>query len=294
MKFGYMLLGVPLRYQSQVAQRAEQRGFESAWVPEHLVMPESMPASYPYTADGEPGITPSTPLFDPWVEISYLAATTTKLRFGTAVSVLPLRHPLVTARALVTLDRLSGGRVILGAGSGWLKDEYDAVGIPFNRRGKLMDEIIPLLRRLWTEEVISHDGSYYQIAPVRFEPKPVQKPCIPIEIGGHSPPALRRVAELGDGWVEPGSPDIDALGANIRRIHEMRADAGRDHFPFEVTVIANNIFNAPADVRRAEEIGITRIVVSPLNSPYSPLGTLKPQDYVDFVERYADAVIDAI
>lgn len=292
MKFGYMLLGVPLKFQSQCAQRAEQRGFESAWVPEHLVMPQEMPASYPYTADGKPGITPMTPLFDPWVEISFLAATTTKLRFGTAVSVLPLRHPLVTARALVTLDRLSGGRVILGAGSGWLAAEYDAVGIPFNQRGKLMDEIIPLLRRLWTEEVISHEGPYYRFAPVRFEPKPVQKPCIPIEIGGHSPAALRRVARLGDGWVEPGSPDIDALAANIRSIHAMRAEEGRQDLPFDVTVIANNIFNTAEDVRRAGQLGITRIVVSPLNSPYSPLGTLKPQDYLDFVDRYADAVID--
>ena len=292
MKFGYMLLGVPLRVQAQCAQRAEQRGFESAWVPEHLIMPEEMPASYPYTADGKPGITPSTPLFDPWVEISYLSAVTSTLRFGTAVCVLPLRHPLVTARALVTLDRLSRGRIILGAGSGWLKEEYDAVNIPFSQRGKLMDEIIPLLRRLWTEEVIRHDGPYYQIPPVRFEPKPVQKPYIPIEIGGHSPPALRRVAKLGDGWVEPGSPDIDGLCATIRKIHQMRTEVGRDQLPFEVTVIANNIFNSPEDVQRAEEIGITRIVVSPLNNPYSPLGILKPQDYIDFVDRYADAVID--
>lgn len=294
MKFGYMMLGVPLRYQAQCAQRAEQRGFESAWVPEHLVMPEQMPAIYPYTADGKPGITPQTPLFDPWVEISFLAAHTSTLRFGTAVSVLPLRHPLVTARALVTLDRLSGGRVILGAGAGWLKDEFDAVNVPFKQRGKLMDEIIPLLRRLWTEEVISHDGPHYHIPPVRFEPKPVQKPCIPIEIGGSSPPALRRVAALGDGWVEPGSPDLDGLAENIRNIQEMRKDAGREHLPFEVTVIANNIFNKPEDVRRASEIGITRIVVSPLNSPYSPLGKLKPEDYIDFVDRYADSVIDKL
>ena len=293
MKFGYMMLGVPLRYQAQVAQRAEARGFESAWVPEHLVMPAEMPASYPYTADGKPGILPTTPLFDPWVEIAYLAASTQKLRFGTAVCVLPLRHPLVTARSLVTIDRLSGGRVIVGAGSGWLKDEYDAVGVPFEKRGKLMDEIIPLLRRLWTEEVITHEGPQYRFGPVRFEPKPVQKPCIPIEIGGHSAPALRRVAQLGDGWVEPGSPDLEALGANIRSIHAMRRECGRDQLPFDVTVIANNIFNTPEDARRGRDIGITRIVVSPLNSPYSPL-SLKPQDYIDFVDRYADAVIDKL
>jgi probable F420-dependent oxidoreductase len=291
MKFGYMMLGVALKYQGACAVRAEERGFESAWLPEHLVMPAQMPASYPYTADGKPGIVPQTPLFDPWIVISSLAAQTSTLRFGTAVYILPLRHPLISARALVTLDRLSGGRIILGAGVGWLKEEFDAVGVPFNRRGKLMDEIIPLMRRLWTEEVIEHDGENFQLDPVRFEPKPVQQPGIPIEIGGSSPPALRRVARMGDGWVEPGSPDFDDLADKIRTIHELRKAAGRDHLPFEVTVIANNIFNSAEDVKRAAEIGVTRIVVSPLNSPYSPLGTLKGQDYIDFVDRYADAVI---
>lgn len=294
MKFGYMMLGVPLKLQLEVVRRAELRGFESAWLPEHLIMPAEMPASYPYTADGKPGIAVSTPLFDPWIQMSFLAGATTTLRFGTAVYILPLRHPLITARALVTLDRLTGGRVILGAGSGWLKEEFDAVNLPFKDRGKLMDEIIPLLRRLWSEEVISHDGPHYQFGPVRFEPKPVQKPGIPIEIGGASPPALRRVAALGDGWVEPGSPDIEALAASIASIHVQRRELGRDGLPFEVTVIANNIFNTPAEVRRAAEIGITRIVVSPLNSPYSKLGEFKSQTYVDFVDRYADAVIQQL
>jgi probable F420-dependent oxidoreductase len=291
MKFGYMMLGVALKYQGACALRAQERGFESAWLPEHLVMPAQMPASYPYTADGKPGIVPQTPLFDPWIVISSLAAQTSTLKFGTAVYILPLRHPLVTARALVTLDRLSGGRIILGAGVGWLKEEFDAVGVPFNRRGKLMDEIIPLMRRLWTEEVIEHHGDNFHLDPVRFEPKPVQKTGIPIEVGGSSPPALRRVALMGDGWVEPGSPDIDDLADKIRTIHELRKAAGRDHLPFEVTVIANNIFNSADDVRRAADIGVTRIVVSPLNSPYSPLGTLRGQDYIDFVDRYADAVM---
>jgi probable F420-dependent oxidoreductase len=294
MKFGFMMLGVPLKYQAECVQRAEQRGFESAWLPEHLIMPAEMPASYPYTADGKPGIAVTTPLFDAWIQMSYLAAVTKTLRFGTAIYILPLRHPLITARALVTLDRLSGGRVILGVGSGWLKEEFDAVGLPFNQRGKLMDEIIPLLRRLWSEEVITHDGPHYKFGPVRFEPKPLQKPSIPIEIGGAAPPALRRVAAMGDGWVEPGSPDLGALQAQIATIQQLREQFGRAHLPFEVTVIANNIFNTPDEVRRAAEIGITRIVVSPLNSPYAPLGTFKAQTYVEFIDRYADAVIQKL
>lgn len=257
-------------------------------------MPEEMPASYPYTANHRPGITTRTPLFDPWIVIASMAATTKTIRFGTGVYVLPLRHPIITARTLVTLDRVSGGRVTLGVGAGWLKEEFDAVGLPFEQRGKLTDEIVPLLRRLWTEDVVTHDGPYFHFGPVCFEPKPLQKPCIPIEIGGSSPAALRRAALLGDGWVEPGSKDLNDIEAKLKIIREHRRAAGRDHLPFEVTVLANNIFNTPDAVRRAEEIGITRIVVSALESPYVPLGDVKGQDQVDFISRYTDAVISKL
>lgn len=291
MKFGYFSLGLSPRNQSACAVRAEACGFESFWLPEHLIMPEEMPATYPYTADNRPGITTRTALFDPWIMIAALAAVTTTIRFGTAVYVLPLRHPIITARALVTLDRVSGGRVTLGAGVGWLKEEFDALGLPFEQRGKLMDEAIPLLRRLWSEEVITHEGTHYHFGPVRCEPKPLQKPSIPIEIGGSSPPALRRVGILGDGWVEPGSKDLDDMAAKLEIIHEHRKSADRDHLPFEVTVIGNNLFNSPDDVRRAEEIGVTRIVVSALDSPYVPPGSIKQQDHLDFLGKYADNVI---
>lgn len=291
MKFGYFLLGVGPRHFSACAQRAEARGFESIWMPEHLIMPDEMPATYPYTSDNRPGITTRTPLFDPWIVIAAMAAVTQTIRFGTGVYVLPLRHPIITARTLVTLDRVSGGRVTLGVGAGWLKEEFDAVGLPFEQRGKLMDEIVPLLRRLWTEEVITHSGPNYQFGPVRCEPKPVQKPCIPIEIGGSSPAALRRAGLLGDGWVEPGSKNLDDLAAKLEIIREHRKAAGRDHLPFEITVLANNIFNTPEAVRRAEEIGITRIVISALESPYVPLGAVKGQMHVDFIDKYTDAVI---
>lgn len=291
MKFGYFLLGVGPRHHAACARRAEACGYESVWMPEHLVMPEEMPATYPYTSDNRPGITTRTALFDPWIAMAAMAALTQTLRFGTGVYVLPLRHPIITARTLLTLDRVSGGRVILGAGAGWLREEFDAVGLPFEQRGKLMDEIIPLLRRLWTEEVITHDGPYYRFGPVRMEPKPLQKPCIPIEIGGSSPAALRRTAMLGDGWVEPGSKNLDDMAAKLKTIREHRKAAGRDHLPFEVTVLANNIFNTPDAVRRAADLGVTRIVVSALESPYVPLGAIKGQDHVDFIGKYADTVI---
>jgi probable F420-dependent oxidoreductase len=291
MKFGFFLLGIGPRHHGTCAIRAESCGYESIWLPEHLVMPEEMPATYPYTADHRPGITTSTPLFDPWVAMAAMAGVTKTIRFGTAVYVLPLRHPIITARSLVTLDRVSGGRVTLGAGAGWLKEEFDAMGLPFERRGKLMDEVIPLLRRLWADEVIVHDGPFYRFGPVRFEPKPLQKPSIPIEIGGSSAAALRRAALLGDGWVEPGSRDLEDMVKKLGTIREHRKTAGRDGLPFEVTLIANNIFNTPGDVRRAEDMGVTRIVVSALDSPYVPLGGMRSQAHIDFIERYADAVI---
>ena len=296
MKFGYLTMGFSLEHQAACAIRAEQRQFESAWLPDHLVMPAPIPTNYPYLfdEDGNPRLSPDAPLFDPWVVIGYLAALTTTLRFGTAVYLLPLRQPLATARSLVTLDHLSKGRISLGVGVGWLKEEFDAIGMPFNKRGQITDEIIKLLRRLWTEPVIAHDGEFYKIPPVGFSPKPVQKPGIPIEVGGVSPAALRRAGMLGDGWVEAGSPDLDEIAQQIQTINRHRKEAGRDHLPFEITLVNNDIFNSPDAVRRARDIGVTRIVVSPLQGPFAVRGVATQQDYLNFLDSYADTVIEKV
>src|SRR5439155_10170813 len=173
MKFGYSLFGLGPRSFADVARAADAAGFESIWMAEHLVFPSEFGSVYPYSESGSPPVNPSTHLFDAWVSLGYMAAVTTNIHLATNVYILPLRSPFVTARALVTLDRLSGGRVILGAGVGWLKEEFVVAGEDWENRGKRTDEIVEILRKLWTEPTIEHHGTYYDFGPVKFEPKPV-------------------------------------------------------------------------------------------------------------------------
>jgi probable F420-dependent oxidoreductase len=286
-KFGMPFFGLGPRHYARVARAAEENGFESVWIPEHLVLPLDMPPTYPYTDTGMPPITPDTPMFDPWVVLGGVATATERIRLATNVFILPLRHPIPTARSIVTLDRLSGGRVTLGAGVGWLEQEFAQVGQDFANRGRRTDEIIDILRRLWTEDVIEHHGEFYDFGPVKFAPKTLQSPNIPIEIGGSSPAALRRAGRLGDGWVEIGSRDPDELAARLEVIGRHRAEAGRDGLPFEVTAGVGTDLDA---IRRGQELGVTRFVVAPTPTG----GRVTPDDFVAFTARFADEVISAL
>lgn len=292
MKYGYMLMGMSPRHYGEVAKAAEAAGFESVWLPEHLIYPAKLPALYPYSDSGLP-ITPSdTPLYDPWIVLASIAGQTSKIRLGTNVFILPLRHPVMTARQLVTLDRMSGGRAILGAGVGWLKDEYDIVGVPFEKRGKIADEIIPLLRRLWSETTISHQGTFFQLPEVCFEPKPVQKVAgvksIPIELGGASNAALRRAGELGDGWIEIGGDHLDDIAPRIETIHAHREKAGRLDRPFEITLSAALVPDSAA-MTRAKAMGVTRLLTMP-PFPEGRFG-IELEDALAFIERMGQEAI---
>jgi probable F420-dependent oxidoreductase len=282
-KFGLALSGVSPRHYASLAAEAEAAGFESVWVPDHLVFPEVMPASYLYTSSGEPPIPSTTAVYDPWVLLGAIASVTETIRLGTNVYVLPLRHPIVTARGVLTVDRLSRGRVTLGAGVGWLKEEFDIVGLDATNRGKRTDEIISLLRALWTEPVVEHHGEHYDVPRVYFEPKPFQRP-IPIEIGGSSPAALRRAGQLGDGWLEIGSRDRDELAAKLEIVHNQRAKAGREHLPFLVTAG----IDADATVGEVVDLaglGVDRVVVR------VPDGTTDREALSDLVQTFAEKIV---
>jgi len=258
MKFGFPMFGVRPTEYGEVARRAEAAGFESIWMAEHLVFPVEMPSTYPYSETGQPPVYPGSPLYDAWVTLGYIAACTQRIRLGTHVYILPLRHPLVTARAVGTLDVLSGGRAILGAGVGWLEDEFHFVGESFADRGRRTDEIIPLLRELWSQKVIDHRGEFYELGPLRYEPKPVQQP-LPIEIGGTTPPAMRRAARLGDGWLATGKHSIEELAAKIARVHALRREAGRDAQPFEISF--GHAYGMDLGVKAYADAGVTRLML---------------------------------
>ncbi|HEX4220247.1 MAG TPA: LLM class F420-dependent oxidoreductase [Acidimicrobiales bacterium] len=284
MKFGLPFFGLSPRHYASVARAAEDNGFESVWMPEHLVIPAEMPATYPYTESGFPPITPETPLYDPWVVLGSVASATETIRLATNVFILPLRHPIATARSVVTLDRLSGGRVTLGAGVGWLEGEFDIVGQSFADRGRRMDEIMGLLRELWTGETVEHHGEFYDVGPLTFSPKALQKPSIPIEIGGASAAALRRAGQLGDGWIEIGCKDLDELAAKMDVIREHRRQSGRQDLPFEFTAGVGTDLDT---IRRAQELGVTRIVAGAM----AVNGRVSVDDVRDFTARFADEVI---
>lgn len=199
MKIGLSFFPVRPSFLLPIARRADELGYDSVWISEHLVFPTEIASQYPYDAAvGAP--LSATPLFDPLVTLSYLAAQTRTIQLGTAIYILALRHPVMTAKLVATLDALSGGRVILGVGAGWLREEFDAVGAPWDRRGPRMDECVDIMRRLWSEPHVAHHGEFYHFENMCFEPKPERAP-VPILIGGESPAALRRAAQRGGAFA---------------------------------------------------------------------------------------------
>jgi probable F420-dependent oxidoreductase len=290
MKLGFHLIGLGPRSFAAVAKKADEAGFGSLGMQEHLVFPVTITPTYPYSDTGYPAVDASTQYYDVWVSLAYMAAVTSQIRLTTAAYILPLRNPFVTARALVTLDRLSWGRVTLGAGIGWLKEEFEVAGMPWAQRGKRTDELIDVLKKLWTEPTIEHHGRFYNFGPVKFEPKPVQKPHIPIHIGGDTPAAKGRAARLGDGWfgAKPMSPE--KAKEVVAELGRLRREAGRADAPFEVT-LANGLENTLDSARRYAEAGVDTLIVRPA----PPEGGRLTVPYVEeFFDRMSQEVISKL
>ncbi len=260
-----------------VTEEADRLGFESVWLPEHLVIPMQMEGS-PYAGQDHPPIPPEVPVFDAFTYLGFLAGRTSRIRFSTHVYNIGLRHPFVSARAVATLDVLSGGRAMFGIGASWLEAEWDAVGLDFHTRGRRVDEALDVCRRLWSERVIEHHGEFFDFGPVMFEPKPVQQPWPPIVVGGDGPAALRRAATVGDGWIPMNHP-LDTVPAAVARIAELRAAAGRDG-KTEVTV--GGSVTSPEDAERYMEAGVDRVIVRPWQ---------RSKEAIDGIRRYADEVL---
>src|SRR5499425_84499 len=181
------------------ARRMEALGYDSLWASDHIVIPYSIASRYPYNPTGDFPLAPTTSFLEPLVALGLVAAVTERMRLGTTVLVLPHRHPILVAKMLATLDHLAPGRVILGAGVGWMREEIEALGAPYDRRGAWSDEAIRVMRVCWREERAAHAGEFFRFDALACRPAP-SRGTIPIWIGGHTPRALRRVAELGDGW----------------------------------------------------------------------------------------------
>ena len=217
-----------------LASLAENLGFDSLWVSDHIVVPTKITPLYPYSDTGVPPFAGNLPYCEPLTTLSYLAGSTHRIKLGTHILVLPYRNPVHTAKIISTLDYLSGGRIILGVGAGWLEEEFRAVGQPhFAERGAVTNEYIRIFKELWTEDEPAFEGRYYQISDIEFQPKPVQKPHPPIWVGGHSNAAIRRAATLGDAWLPIGlrgsaGLEPEELRQKIALLQKATGKAGRD------------------------------------------------------------------
>lgn len=266
MKFGISLLNIHPRGFVELTRAAERLGFESVWMSDHLVFPVDLgTAAYPGAAADSPGEvvrkTPSLwdrPLFDTTAFLCHLAAHTSRIRLGTYVYVLGIRHPFVAARAFQTLDYVSNGRAEVGVGAGWMDSEFAAAGVDFASRGRRLDECIDVCTRLWTEPTVAHSGEFFSFDSVGFEPKP--SPTIRIHVGGESGAALRRVARRAGGWIAMEN-STDSLRPKLERLDRELDAAGRSRADVEVTVVAAP--SSRADVERWAELGVDRVIMSP-------------------------------
>lgn len=279
MKFGIHLGSVNAKFWGDVAQEADRLGFESLWAPEHVVVPLDASGSPHHGAD-HPPIPSNIPVYDTLGVLCYLAARTSRIRLGTHVFNIGLRHPFLTARAATTVDVLSQGRLNLGIGASWLRSEWDALGLDFDTRGARVDEAIDVCRRLWTEPVVEHHGRFFDFGPTAFEPKPVQQP-LAIHVGGDGAAALRRAATIGTGWV-PMNHSLDELPGAIERLEDLAAAAGRDT-PIEVTVPGR--IETSDDVDRHAAAGVTRVLVMPWTSS---------REAIDGMRRFAETFLSDV
>lgn len=241
-----------------LAQGAEAAGFESLWTIEHVIYPEGYESSYPYDPSGKMMADASTPMPDPLIWLAFVAAATTELRLGTGIVILPQRNPVILAKELATLDSLSGGRVEFGIGVGWLKEEFEALGVPWARRGARTDEYIEAMRALWDGDHAAYEGEFVSFDDVSSNPKPAQG-RVPIHIGGHSRAAAERAGRLGDGFF-PGKGDIAEL---VDIVRQTAVDHGRDPEAIEITYGDAELMTVPGSekVEELAAIGVDRVIV---------------------------------
>lgn len=285
MKFTLSTAFTPVSHIPSLAITADQTGWDMVTFSDHCVNPETLTTPYPYTADGSRRWPEFTDWPDPMVMMGALATITQRIRFTTNAFVLPIRNPFLVAKAASTVAVLSNNRLTLTVGLGWSKDEYGLLQQDFHTRGKRCDEMIEIMRLLWSGQYVEYHGEHYDFPRVEMNPPVSQH--IPVWIAGISEPALRRAARIGDGWLTDLQP-VDEIVDSIQRIHDMRTDLGRQSQPFDVMASPSDAFGVDA-YRRLEDQGVTHILMQPWQI-YHP-GTQDLQQQQDSIRRFADEII---
>ncbi len=247
---------------SLIASVGEKCGYYSLWAPEHIVLLDEYAAQYPYTSDGVmPFATTAINFMDPFLALTYASAVTKKIRLGTGICLVPERHPVVTAKEVASLDKLSNGRFDFGVGIGWMKEEFDALQIPWPKRAQRTRDYLDAMTELWTKEESHYTGEFVSFPPVRSYPKPVQLPHPPIIFGGESKPALRRVGEIGNGWWGVNVAPKDA-GNHIATIRSFAEESGRN--PESLTYAVSPQLGGPVsldEVKQYQDLGVDQVIV---------------------------------
>jgi probable F420-dependent oxidoreductase len=283
MKVGLIPINIRMESMEQIvglAQYAESLGFESVWTFEHVMVPVEYESKYPYSKDGKMGGGSDNPFLDPLIALTAVAAHTKNIRLGTGVNILSQANPLLLAKQAASLDVLSGGRLMLGAGIGWLKEEFEAMGVPFERRGARYDDYVVAMRKVWSGDVVEHQSDFLNWSGFQSYPLPKQKGGVPIIVGGSKGKAFERIAKYGDGWFAPTN-DAASLKPMLEPLRAACDAAGRDYDSVEITSMWDNQGSIDA-VQAFADIGVSRIIV-----PLFALG----KDPVTGIGRLAEDIV---
>jgi probable F420-dependent oxidoreductase len=252
-----------------IATNAERLGFATLWAPEHVVLIEGYKSRYPYSPGGEVMGRLDSPLLDPWVGLGYAAAFTRRVRLATGVCLVPEHNPLALAKAIATVDHLSGGRVVVGIGIGWLEEEFQAMGIPWERRADRTRDYVAAMRRLWGDDISTFSGEFARFGNVRSFPKPVRGGKLPVVVGGNTMPALRRVAEYGDGWFGLNlTPEQTA--EKLGKLSGLLAARNRKLDDLEIIIGPASHQPTPDDFRKFHDLGVKELVLPPFGPRAQP------------------------
>lgn len=291
MKFGVRLPGTgPLAGPDTIAafaRKAEEVGFDSLWMSNHVLSPVSVTSQYPYSESGQFVRSPDAPYLDTILCLAWASAVTTRIEVGTSALVTGWHHPVNLAKAVASLDVLNGGRTVLVTAAGWMKEEFDMLGVPFAKRGARSTEYVRLLRHLWTADTIDFHGQFFDFAGFKLNPKPVRRPALPIWIGGNSDAALHRVASVGDGW-HPISITAADMATKVDVLKSYLDDQGRSLDAVELSVRPVAHMPIALDtVSRFAEVGVKTIVWDPPSEKGQTLATLLAQ-----LEDIAETIIE--
>jgi probable F420-dependent oxidoreductase len=287
MKFAVSMAFGPPLHACELARAADASGWDFLLVSDHIVHPATIASPYPYTEDGKPRWDAPTPWPDPWVSIGAMAAVTTRIRFCTGIYVLPLRNPFAVAKAVGTAAVLSNDRVTLGIGVGWMKEEFDLLEQRFDARGRRADEMIEVMRKLWSGQVVEHHGEFYDFAPLSMTPAPTLR--IPIVVGGLSDAAMRRAAR-NDGWISDlhTAAELREIAARLAREREKLGRAGE---PFEIIAACSDAYDADG-YRRLADAGVTCLQTMPWLFYGAKLDDLRGK--TDAIRRFAEDVFPKV